>query len=71
MDTEVTLRKRRTLCRPGTHWITLVDPKFILLTTIQVGKRIKDKKREFWDPRVTNITSGGHKRKGLNRLLFF
>ena len=27
-------------------------------------------KREFLDPRVTNITSGGHKQKGLN-LLFF
>jgi hypothetical protein len=28
--------------------MTLVDPKFISLTTIQVGKRIKDqKKREF------------------------
>jgi hypothetical protein len=42
MDTEVTLRKRRscpwvnTLCRPGTHWMTLVDPKYISLTTIQV-----------------------------------
>ena len=27
-------------------------------------------KREFLDPRVTNITPGRHKRKGLN-LLFF
>jgi hypothetical protein len=49
----------------------LVDPKFISLTTILVGKRIKDKKREFLDPRVTNITSGGHKQKGLNLLLLF
>jgi hypothetical protein len=54
MDTEVTLRKRRscplvnTLCRRDTHWMTLVDPKFISLTTIQVGKRIKEnKEREF------------------------
>jgi hypothetical protein len=29
------------------------------------------KKREFLDRRVTNITSGGHKQKGLNLLLFF
>jgi hypothetical protein len=49
----------------------LVDPKFISLTTILVGKRIKDKKREFLDPRVTNITSGGHEQKGLNLLLLF
>jgi hypothetical protein len=46
--------------------MTFVDPKCISLTTIQVGKRIKDKKREFLDTRVTNITSGGHKQKGLN-----
>ena len=57
-----------TLCvAGGTHWMTLVDPKFISLTTIQVGKT---KKRELLDPRVTNITSGGNKQKGLN-LLFF
>jgi hypothetical protein len=31
----------------GTHWMTLVDPKFISLTTIQVGKRIKDKKERI------------------------
>jgi hypothetical protein len=47
----VTLRKRRfcpwvnTLCRRGTHWKTLADPKFISLTTIQVGKKIKDRKK--------------------------
>ena len=76
MNGEVTLRKRRscpwvnTLCRRGTHWMTLVDPKFISLTTIQVGQRIKDKKERVLDPQVTNITSGGHKQKGLN-LLFF
>ena len=29
-----------TLCRRGTHWMTLADPKFISLTTIQVGKKI-------------------------------
>jgi hypothetical protein len=29
---------------PGTHWMTLADPKFISLTTIQVEKKIKDKK---------------------------
>ena len=31
----------------------------------------RQKKREFLDPRVTNIISGGHKQKGLNLLLFF
>jgi hypothetical protein len=29
----------------------------------------RKKKREFLDPRVTNITPGGHKQKGLH--LFF
>ena len=54
MDTEVTLQKRRsfprvnTLCRRGTHWMTLSDPKFISLITIQVGKRIKDIKERAW-----------------------
>jgi hypothetical protein len=38
----------QTLCRRDTHWMTLSDPKFISLTTIQVGKRIKDiKERVF------------------------
>ena len=37
-----------TLCRQGTLWMTLVDSKFILLTTIQVGKRIKDKKERVF-----------------------
>jgi hypothetical protein len=46
----VTLRKRRscpwvnTLCRRGIHWMTLVDPKFISLTTIQVVKKLKNKR---------------------------
>jgi hypothetical protein len=134
----LTLRKRRscpwvnTLCRRGTHWKTLADPKLISLTTVQVGKKIKDRKkrafgsasykhytqerlfrkvtsvsihsfvewldtfsyvlrpadvtvkevihircfaikrksktekRELLDPRVTNITPGKHKQKGLN-----
>ena len=30
----------------------------------------RKKKREFLDPRVTNITTGRHKQKGLH-LLFF
>jgi hypothetical protein len=53
--------------------MTLVDPKFISLTTIQVGKRIKDKKERVFGSasyELTNITSGEHKQKGLN-LLFF
>jgi hypothetical protein len=31
----------------------------------------RHKKREFLNPRVTNITFGGYKQKGLNLLLFF
>ena len=34
-------------------------------------RELKTTKREFLDLRVTNITSGGHKQKGLNLLLFF
>jgi hypothetical protein len=44
--------------------------KLISLTTIQVGKKIKDRQERVLDPRVTNITPGRHKQKGLN-LLFF
>ena len=37
-----------TLCHRGTNWMTLSGPKCISLTTIQVGKRIKDiKERVF------------------------
>jgi hypothetical protein len=36
----------------------------------KLERESKTEKREFLDPRVTNITSGGHKQKGLN-LLFF
>jgi hypothetical protein len=38
----------KTLCRRGTHWKTLADPKFILLTAIQVGKKIKDRKKRVF-----------------------
>jgi acetylglutamate synthase len=38
----------KTLCRRGTHWKTLADPKFISLTTIQVGKKIKDRKKRVF-----------------------
>jgi hypothetical protein len=42
------LPMNHTLCRRGTNWMTLSDPKCISLTTIQVGKRIKDiKERVF------------------------
>ena len=34
-------------------------------------KENQKKKREFLDPRVTNITSGGHKQKGLNLFFFY
>jgi hypothetical protein len=33
-------------------------------------KENQRQKREFLDPRVTNITSGGHQQKGLNILFF-
>ena len=55
-----------TLCRRGTHWKTLADPKFISLTTIQFGKKIKDKKERVFGSasyELTNITSGEHKQK--------
>jgi hypothetical protein len=48
METEVTLRKRRTMCSQDTHWMTLLDSKLISLTTIPVGKRIKDKKERVF-----------------------
>jgi hypothetical protein len=31
-----------------THWKTFADPKFISLTTIQVGKKIKDRKERVF-----------------------
>jgi hypothetical protein len=34
-------------------------------------KENQKQKREFLDPRVTNITFGRHKQKGLNLLVFF
>jgi hypothetical protein len=36
----------------------------------KLERESKTKKREFLDPQVTNITSGGHKQEGLNLLLF-
>jgi type IV secretory pathway VirB3-like protein len=36
------------LAKGGTHWKTLADPKFISLTTIQVGKKIKDRKKRVF-----------------------
>jgi hypothetical protein len=37
--------------------MTLADPKFISLTTIQFGKKIKDKKERFFlDPRWNTCT---------------
>jgi hypothetical protein len=44
--------------------MTLSDPKFISLTTIQVGKRIKDIKESFWIRELQTL----HKQKGLNLL---
>jgi hypothetical protein len=51
-------------------WIYQSHPMSAPATqSVEVGES-KTKKRESLDPRVTNITSGGHKQKGLN-LLFF
>ena len=55
----------QTLCRRDTHWMTMSDPKFISLTTIKVGKRIKDIQE-----RVVGSASYKHNQKGLN-LVFF
>jgi hypothetical protein len=46
--TKKTLLPVNTLYRRGTHWKTLADPKFISLTTIQVGKKIKDRKKRVF-----------------------
>jgi hypothetical protein len=57
------------ICVFATHWMTLVDPKFISLTTIHIGKRIKDKKE-----RVFGSASNEHyhyERICLNKHTFF
>jgi hypothetical protein len=51
--------------------MTLAESKCISLTTIRVGKKIKDKKEGVFGSAITNITSGRHKQKGLNLLFFF
>jgi hypothetical protein len=57
-------------CKP----FCLCPPDVMLIYIIDHNPSWKEiqrqKKREFLDPRVTNITSGGHKQKGLH-LLFF
>jgi hypothetical protein len=71
MDTEVTLQKdaltrESTLCVAGIldHWMTLSDPKFISLTTIQVGKSIKDiKERVFWIRELQTLHPEGINKK--------
>jgi hypothetical protein len=52
--------------------ISYRDVKIIILNFIlfkYLERESKTKKREFLDPRVTNITSGGHNQKGLSNLL--
>ena len=39
--------RESTLCVAGALIGRLADPTFISLTTIEVGKKIKDRKREF------------------------
>jgi hypothetical protein len=44
--------------------MTLADPKFISLTTIQIGKKIKDKKREsFWIRELQTLHPEGINKK--------
>jgi hypothetical protein len=49
---------------------TLADSKFISLTTIQVGKKIKDRKKRVFASASYKHYTRRHKQKGLN-LLFF
>jgi hypothetical protein len=44
---------------------------FFIIDHTLSWKENQTQKREFLDPRVTNITSGRHKQKGLNLLFFF
>jgi hypothetical protein len=77
MDTEVTLRKK-TLLPVSQHFVSpghsLEDfgrsTIYIIDHNPSWKENQRQKKREFLDPRVTNITPGRHKQKGLN-LLFF
>jgi hypothetical protein len=40
--------RQNATTRRGTHWMTLADQKFISLTTIQVGKKMKDNKERVF-----------------------
>ena len=57
------------------YWNNM-QPYIIYMTYIynwpqfKLERKSKTKKREFLDPRVTNITSERRKQKGLNRLFF-
>ena len=71
-----TLRKRRScpwvnICVAGPliGWLWQIQNLYHWRQS-KLERKSKTKKREFLDPRVTNITSGRHKQKGLN-LLFF
>jgi hypothetical protein len=59
------LARESTLCVAGALIGRLWQiQKIISLTTIQVGKIIKDRKKRVLDPRVTNITPERHTQKG-------
>ena len=75
-DRSKTLRKRRycpwvNICVAGAliGWPWQIQNLYHWPQS-KLERKSKTKKREFLDPRVTNITSGRHKQKGLN-LLFF
>jgi hypothetical protein len=63
------LARESTLC-VGHSLYDFVRSKIYIIDHNPSWKENQRHKREFLDPRVTNITSGGHKQKGLN-LLFF
>jgi hypothetical protein len=43
--------------------MTLADPKFISLTTIEVGKKIKDKKKSYWIRQLQTLHTEGINKK--------
>jgi hypothetical protein len=47
--------------------MTLADPKFISLTTIQVGKKIKDRKESFWIRELQTLHPEGINNQRLSR----
>jgi hypothetical protein len=65
------LARESTLCGAGAliGWLWQIQNLYHWPQS-KLERKSKTKKREFLDPRVTNIISGRHKQKGLNLLVF-